>query len=200
MKPPLICIITTQPETNLGKLYEQLLDQVRLSDNEYRQLVEIDLLRQELTKYLKDHDVPAEAEQIYLHFIPFANEEQASLASDQLKQGGNFTAVADEFSMLAGIEEFRSEIGWVPRGIYSELDEVAFELEVGNVTEPLSTAQGYYIIKISERADSRPIENKFREILADSEFAEWLQQERQDSIIEEYINQDKIDWALDQIN
>jgi len=185
------------PDEDIDQLYQEWLDRVRLSDDEYRRIVETGLLGEKLSEYFKEHEVPEEAEHVHLHFIPLDSEEKAFEVSARLKNGEDFAALAEEFSIFEEIKEARGDIGWVPRGVYPELDEVAFELGAGNVSEPIPTAQGYYIVKVSETAESRPVEDAYLEILADRQFEKWLQKEREASIIKEYLDQDKINWAVD---
>jgi len=189
----------TLSQSDLDKLYDQRLDRARLSDQEYRRIVETSLLGQKLREYLKQQEVPEEAEHVHLHFIPLDSEEKAFEVSDRLKNGEDFAALAEEFSTVDEIKEAKGDIGWVPRGVYPELDEVAFGLGAGNVSEPIQAYQGYYIVKVSEPAESRPVEDEYRDIFADLEFEKWLQERREASIIEEYLDQDKINWAVDHI-
>jgi hypothetical protein len=189
----------TQPEVDLDKLYNQWLDTIQLSDEEYSQLVETDLLEKRITEYLREHNVPTEAEQVHLNIIPLGNETIAFEVSDRLKAGGNFTELAVEYSIVEELRESGGDVGWVPRGIYPELDDVAFALEIGNVTEPILIGQGYYIVRVSEKADSMDIPEEFQVTLADGEFQKWLQEQREAGIIEEFLDQDKINWAIEQL-
>ena len=179
----------TQPEIDLEQYYKQVKDQTGLSETEYRKIVETELLIPEIREYLKEQRVPSEAKQIRLFALERPSEEEALEASVEL-QKGNATLEAE---LAAG------DLGWVPEGIYLQFDEVAFGLSAGNVSEPILTDQGYYIIKVSEIDESRPVEDAYHEILADREFENWFQEERDASIIEEYLNQDKITWAVNHI-
>lgn len=190
----------TQPEADLDKLYNQWLDTIQLSDEEYRQLVETDLLETRITEYLRELNVPTEAEQVHLNIILLGNETIASEVSEKLKAGGNFTELAVEYSLVEELRESGGDVGWVPRGIYPELDDVAFALEVGNVTEPILTGQGYYIVRVSEKAESMNVPEEFQVFLADGEFQKWLQEQREAGIIEEFLDNDKINWAIEQLS
>jgi len=71
--------------------------------------------------------------------------------------------------------------------------------KIGNVTEPISTASGYYIIRVTEKSDNMSIPEEFSDILVNGEFENWLQEQRDASIIEDFLDQDKINWAIDHI-
>ena len=180
----------TQPEIDLDQHYKQVRKQTGLSVAQYREIRETELLMAKIREYLKDENVPEEARHIHPFILERPSEEEALEALVEL-QKGNATL---EEELAAG------DLGWVPEGIYPpEFDEVAFGLGAGNVSEPISTDQGYYIIKVSETAESRPVEDTHQEILADVEFEKWLQEETEASIIEEYLDQDKITWAINHI-
>jgi len=179
----------TQPEIDLDQHYEQVKERTGLSVAQYREIVETELLIPEIREYLKEQKVPEEAKHVRLLTLERPSEEEALEALVGL-QGGNATL---EEELAAG------DLGWVPQGIYPEFDEVAFGLGAGNMSEPISTDQGYYIVKVSETAESRPVEDAYQEILADREFEKWLQEERETSIIKEYLDPGKINWAVDHI-
>jgi len=179
----------TQPEIDLDQHYKQVREQTGLSVAEYREIRETELLSAKIREYLKDEKVPEEAKHIHPFILERPSEEEALEALVEL-QKGNATL---EEELAAG------DLGWVPEGIYPEFDEVAFGLAVGNVSEPIPTDQGYYIIKVSETDESRPVEDATREILAYREFEKWLEEEREASIIETDLDPDKTTWAVNHV-
>ncbi len=186
----------TGAEMEIGELYYQTLEQFRLSDTEYRQILETSLLVPELVEYFEEENVPETAEHVYLHFIPLDTEEQAAEVSDRLKNGEDFAALAAEFAVVDEVREAGGNMGWVPRGIFTELDEVAFGLEIGNVSDPISTSGGYYIVKVTDFEESREVEDAYKSEMSKRDFESWMQEQLETSVVE-YIDQGKIDWALD---
>jgi len=184
---------TTQPEIDLDQHYKQVREQTGLSVAEYRQIVETELLFPRITGYLRDQKVPEEAKHIHLFTLERPSEEAALVALQGLQEGN---ATLEE-ELAAG------DLGWVPEGIYPEFDEVAFGLEAGNVTGPVSTLRDdklvYALVGVSEIAESMTLHDEYRETLAASEFEKWLEEERNASTIGWYLDQDKIRWALDHI-
>ena len=61
-----------------------------------------------------------------------------------------------EFSTDETIKQTGGDVGWVPRGIFTELDETAFSLEIGNVSY-VSTGAGFYVLKVTEKEEDREI-------------------------------------------
>jgi len=189
-----------QPEMAFDDTYEQWLDLIKLADEEYRQIVETSLLRQKIAERLKESEVPKEGEQVLLHAIVVGSEGEALEVVTRIEGGDDFADLATELSLGEGSKENGGNQGWVPRGIsYPELDEVAFALEVEVVSDPILVGQSYYVIKVSEKAQNRTIDDEHRNILLSVEFEKWLVAEREASTIEEYLDQDKIDWAVNKI-
>ncbi|MEE8372621.1 MAG: peptidylprolyl isomerase, partial [Dehalococcoidia bacterium] len=174
--------------TQRGETYQRWLQYVDLSETEYRRIIEADLLREELLEYFKEQEVPPETEQVHLLTIARDTEEEAHAALRQLLNGNATTAQ----------ELLEGDRGWVPRGLYPEFDGYAFDLGVGNTSQPIQTIGGYNIIKVSEIDESRTIDDQHRDILGPRAFGEWLTQARLDGVVG-YLNDDMIDWAIDQI-
>jgi parvulin-like peptidyl-prolyl isomerase len=185
---------------DVESLYEDWLERIRLSEEEYERLVEADLLRGNITDHLRITEVPEETEQVHLHIIFVDDETSASLVSELLRDGGNFTDLAEEFSTIDELKDAKGDAGWVPRGIYPDLDNVIFSIEIGNVTEPIPATQGgYYIVKVTEKEDNVSVPEDYKDILAARAFEDWILDQRAASIIEEYLNRDDVLWAIDQI-
>jgi foldase protein PrsA len=189
----------TLPQTDLGKMYQQWLDQARLSDSEYRQVVEATLLTQKLKEQLKQN-VPTEAKQVYLYVIKVDNEGNATEVEKRLQNGEDFATLAAEVSTDETTRQYGGNLGWMPQGILiSELDQAAFSLGAGNVSEPIVTSKGYYIIKVSEIAENLPIDDQYQEILASNAFTNWFTEQRNIVEIREYLSQAKATWAMNHI-
>ncbi len=73
---------------------------------------------------------------------------QARALYEQLKQGANFPEMARQFSHAATAAT-GGDIGWVREGLLDpEIDRVLKKLNVGQVSAPIRTVQGYYIMLI----------------------------------------------------
>jgi len=190
---------STLSEDEIDKLYQQWLDRVRLSDSEYRRVVEATMLREKLAEYFKGQ-VPTEAEQVHLHAIMVDTTEKASEVRDRLLNGEDFATLAQELSLDEETKPYGGDLGWVPRGIlFPEIDDVAFNIEIGNVSEPITTTKGYYVVEVSEKAENMTVDDNHRTILTNNKFIDWVQEQRDASVIAEYLDQDKINWAVDRI-
>ena len=189
----------TLPQTDLGKMYQQWLNYVQLSDGEYRHLVEATVLTQKLNDLFKQN-APTVGKQVHVYAIVVDNEGNATEVENKLKNGGNFTTLAAEYSTDNTTKENGGEVGWFPQGILiSELDQAAFSLPIGNVSEPIVTTNGYYIIKVTEIDENRPIDDQNREALAYKAFSDWFTAQMNSTKITSYLDQSKATWAMDHI-
>ncbi len=188
----------TVPESELDKRYKQRLDIIEFSDSEYRDFVETVLLSQVIREYLKENVVPKETEQVHLHLIVLDDEETAGNVTNLLNEGREFGNVSAEYSVLEDIREEEGDMGWVPRGVYPELDDIIFELGAGNITGPVQSGDGYFFAMVSEEEESMPVPESYMDTLAINEFEKWLQEQEASGIIETYLDEDKISWAVEQ--
>ncbi len=186
------------PAAEIGESYQRWLEQIRLSDAEYRRVVETALLGDRLKDYFAQEEVPDEVEHVHLHLIPLDTEAAANEVLDRLRGGEDFAVLANQFSVIDDIGEANGDVGWVPRGIFPEMDDVAFNLGIGNVSDLVATSQGYYILKVTGYAESMPVVDEYRTELGRSKFESWLR-EQMETNVEEYLDQSAAQWALDHI-
>jgi foldase protein PrsA len=190
----------TLSQTDLDKIYQQWLKQVRLSNSEYRQVIEATLLTQKLKEQLRQN-VPTAAKHVHVYAIKVDNEGNATEIENRLQNGEDFATLAAEFSTDEATNQYGGEIGWVSQGILiPELDQAAFSLAAGNISEPILASNGYYyIVKAAEIEDNRPIDDQSREMLATTAFNNWFKEQKNIVEIREYLDETKITWALNHI-
>ncbi|MDY6892633.1 MAG: SurA N-terminal domain-containing protein [Chloroflexota bacterium] len=184
----------TQPSIDVDAVYAQWLEQVQLSDDEYRQLIETDLLRDKIKeRFLQE--VPETAKHVLLRIIILEDEIEAYDALSRLEtyHDGNFTALAE------GIDETPLVLGWLPEGITPAYDDFAFNSEVGNVSAPIAGYGGYTIAEVSEIDEARTIQQHHREPLGTAAYFGWFEEVQETSIIEEYLDLDKLNWVISRI-
>lgn len=147
--------------------------------------------------------VPQSAEQVHVQAILVATEEEVQVVMGNLSEGEDFASLAEQYG--------DGDLGWLPRGIMSqEFDEFAFSSNIGNVSEPFSTNDGYYIVKVLDK-EERALDEEVQKQLATSELSIWLAQERENKVERnpkydrenpQYMKnlEDLYEWALDQIS
>jgi parvulin-like peptidyl-prolyl isomerase len=179
--------------------YRAFLKRAKTTDARYRRLIEWTLLAGKLQEYLAK-EVKSTAPQVHLLAILVNSQQEAQTVLDRLKKGEDFAQVAREVSQDAASKENGGDIGWVPRGLLErELEEAAFSLSQGQVSRPISTKEGYYILKVLEKADSREIEPAILERIKAGALDRWLERAETQHRVERYITSDKLNWAEAQL-
>ncbi|MDJ0928430.1 MAG: peptidyl-prolyl cis-trans isomerase [Gammaproteobacteria bacterium] len=76
---------------------------------------------------------------------------QAADLYAQLAGGADFAALAQEFSADTGSAADGGDLGWAGRGVFvTAFEDALFELEPGEVSEPVRSEFGYHIIELLE--------------------------------------------------
>lgn len=112
-------------------------------------------------------------------------ENKARWILDKIKQGGNFEALARQYS--EDPSAFKGgDLGFFARGdMIKEFEDVAFALKIGEVSNAVRTPIGFHIIKLTEKKSSQLI--PFQEVA--SQVKALLKQERSNSLFEDYVNE-----------
>ncbi|MDD5263395.1 MAG: peptidylprolyl isomerase [Candidatus Bipolaricaulis sp.] len=97
-----------------------------------------------------------QAEQVQASHILVDTLETANSVRAKLEAGGDFAALAKEYSLDAGTRDKGGDLGWFGRGqMVKEFEEAAFSLKKGELSQPVKTAYGYHIIRITDRKEAR---------------------------------------------
>lgn len=124
--------------------------------------------------------VPETAEQIHLQQILLYNEDKARSFLLQLNGGSDF----DELALIAD-PVTRGDLGWVPRGylLNKEIEDVAFNLEVGEHSDVIATDVGFHILRILARDPARPLSPDALLTLQALALKNWVAEQRQSAVI-----------------
>jgi len=169
----------TISEKEFKEWYRQRLNESRLADSEFRELMRANLFGQRLHGYLAER-VPTVAEQVYLYMIVVKNLEEAKKAKERLDTGEDFRTLAREVSSDETLKQKGGEVGWFPRGALAPtLSQVAFDdLDIGEASEPLFLDdQNAVVIMISEKVAAREIEEDSLKALKSRVLDDWLRGE-----------------------
>ncbi len=146
----------------------------------------------------KNEEKGIKARAILLGSKQEADEVKAELDDE------NFAELADKYSQYKG-EEDGGELGWLKQeDIHSAaFDKVAFNLDLNVVSEPVQdkavqTKGGYWIVKVLGQGEHE-ISEEVKEKVASNDFAEWFQVQRENSVINNYLDEEKIAWAVDEV-
>ena len=131
----------------------------RYSYDDYRGIVEINLLRERLNNALAK-DVTGTEEQIHARHILVKTFEEAQAIEQRLQAGEDFGALAAELSNEPGAAESEGDLGWAPRGQFvTEFENAVWALtDPLQISEPVTTTFGVHIIQLLEKDANRPLE------------------------------------------
>ncbi|HEY3476311.1 MAG TPA: peptidylprolyl isomerase [Anaerolineales bacterium] len=159
--------------------------QFGISEQTIRTIFENTLLRQKVMAEVTQ-DVPRTEEQVWARHILVGTEAEANAALDLINQGTDFATVAQRYSEDTGSGANGGDLGWFGRGaMVPEFEQVAFNLEVGEISEPVQSSFGYHIIQVLGHNDV-PLDNTQYEQKKETEFSNWLAVERGQAEITTY--------------
>jgi len=96
-------------------------------------------------------------EEYHLHHILVDNQQLAQDIIAKLKAGGDFDALAKQYSKDPGSAEHGGDLSWSdPKAYVPEFSAAAMKLKKGEITDaPVQTKFGWHIIRLD---DTRPIQ------------------------------------------
>lgn len=132
------------------------------------------------------------------------SEAEAQRVKAELAAGGNFSALAANYSQHESKVK-GGKIDGLKRGAMNStaFDKVAFNLTPNTVSDPVKdiwaqTTGGYWIVQVIDR-NTGALEEQVRERLRDKRVNDWLEQWQKSGTIENRLDEDRIAWAIDEV-
>ena len=148
--------------------YRAALEREKVTEDQVRARIEKELLAQaaytrnvtekakisdaDLKEYYEKNTAKfKEPESVKLSIISTKDENKAKDILAKIKQGDNFSELAynlseDSYRVKSG------DIGYIHKGrMLPEIDEVAFKLKVGEVSDIIKAQDNYFIVKVEDR-------------------------------------------------
>ncbi len=80
--------------------------------------------------------------------ILVAKQSESLAILERLKKGEKFGKLAKELSIDSGSGKKDGNLGYFTKGMMVKpFEEVAFKLQIGEISEPIKTEFGYHVIK-----------------------------------------------------
>jgi peptidyl-prolyl cis-trans isomerase D len=181
---------TSTPYTEEGfkTQYNKMLESYKkynISEKTVRSVYEAQLLRQKLTDEITK-DTPRTEEQVWARHILVETEAEAQAIYKELQAGADFAQVAKEKSKDTGSGSNGGDLGWFGKGqMVPEFETAAFSLKIGEISQPVKSQFGYHIIQVLGHED-RPLTNDQYEQKKQTEFNDWLTNQRKNANIKTY--------------
>lgn len=178
---------------------QRLADELKangLTEQQYKDMARATVLRKKVTDQLQT-ELPATLPAVHYRQIVVADQATADSLKTQIEAGGDFAALAAANSTDTGTKDNGGDRGWIPKGYLSDqLDSLLFSLDVNQVvTYPGSNSVA--IFQVTEKADSRPIDDDKKPTLASQSYQKWLTDKKSATTINNEVdittgNTDKI--------
>ena len=174
----------TISESEFKEWYRQLINEIDLSDSEYREMIATSLLTARFHVYLAER-VPTVAEQVYLYSVVLS-EDEVSKIWEKEDAGEDIEELISEIWQDRQSAEEVEDIGWIPHGILPYgFNDIAFSLVIGDISEPVAYVDFtsseydtyYYLLMVSEKAEAREIDEEPLQALQSQVLDDWLSAE-----------------------
>lgn len=201
-----------QIEREYHERYRQFLNQAQVSEGEHRDLVRKSILREKYRQFVGDQ-VPAFAEQVYLHRIGMGVNDEIDVMQTKLADSigdnkspehirGVIRAIAREFSSDPDTYQSAGDLGWTSLGIHEDYEDKFWNLEPGTISKPtpnVENPQSVFFFLVSERDGNREVSRRNRETLKTRALQIWVNQERQNHDVYATFNSDIYAWFIQQL-
>ncbi|MGG4264219.1 peptidylprolyl isomerase [Peribacillus simplex] len=134
----------------------------------------------EISTYFEDNkDTFAKPEQVEASHILVEDEKTAKKVAKEIAEGGDFAKLAAEYSTDTQTAKNGGSLGYFGKGdMVDEFEDVAFNLDIGKVSDPVKSDYGYHIIKVTGKKEAKKAnleDNK--EVIKETLLSERLQEE-----------------------
>ena len=197
--------------------YQIFLARTDLADADFRVIVQEQIALQQLGLML-GRTIPETTEQVEVEWIRTEIEGRidvgavrARLGTEKTGGGEDFIKVAGEVGVPAGFADRTGYVGWVPEGAFPELDGALFgdeerdipPLEVGEISGPIFTQDGIYIVRLLTGPTDREFSNQMRNKLNIELVTKWQTNEQIRGANEGWLrmnfNSKWYAWVADQV-
>jgi parvulin-like peptidyl-prolyl isomerase len=146
-----------------------------LSESDIRWIIKMQLLRQKVYDAVTA-DVSREQDQVWARQIVVSDQAQAQSIYERLANGENFETVATEVYSGTGTTS-PIDMGWFGTGnLDSNAEQVVFNMQIGQISEPIQTANGWEIYQVLGHEVRTLTDSEFQQLKL-TEFQNWLDQQ-----------------------
>lgn len=169
--------------------FDEWLQAVGMDRDDYKEMLRQSMLSQRVMEAVTSN-VGAEAEQVHARHIVVESEESAREILAMLQQGADFATLAREYSIDQATKENGGDLGWFPRQLVApELENAAFALQPGQVSDIVRLGEEFHIIQVVEREAARPLAPEVQLDLRLAVFEQWLAELRASAAIVRFVGE-----------
>lgn len=170
-------------QQNYQSYIDYLNSELDMSEADLRKIYESELYREKIFD-AETADLDKEQEQVWARHILVEAQSTAEDLYNQLQNGEDFATLAAEYSTDTANAQNGGDLGWFGIGrLDPEFEKVAFNLNIGQISEPFETSSGWHIVQVLGH-EIRPLSAADYQQLQQNEFNNWLETQRNEADIE----------------
>ncbi len=156
--------------------FRQHLADQGMSEEEFRESLRREMIASRMLDKVAQ-SVPTHGPEVRARHILVATQEEAEQILQQLNAGADFAALAQQYSLDESTKDRGGDLGFFPRGTLTlpEVEEVAFSLQPGQISDVIQSPWGYHIVQVVDRKDDAEYDPVSLRILRDKTIQSWLQ-------------------------
>ncbi|WP_141994153.1 peptidylprolyl isomerase [Bacillus sp. B4EP4a] len=134
----------------------------------------------EISTYFEDNkETFDQAEQVEASHILVEDEKTAKKVAKEIAEGGDFAKLAAEYSTDTQTADNGGSLGYFGKGdMVGEFEDVAFDLDINKVSDPVKTDYGYHIIKVTGKKEAKKANlEDSKDVIKETLLSEKLQEE-----------------------
>ncbi|MFP4394654.1 MAG: peptidylprolyl isomerase [Anaerolineales bacterium] len=169
--------ITSLKEEIGDTAFQQWLEQEGLTEAQMREMLRREMIATKMANQVAT-EIPTRSDHIHARHIVVATPEEAQQVLAQVQAGADFAKLAQSHSQDGSTRDNGGDLGYFPRGVLTSLkvEEAAFQLQPGQVSEIISSSLGYHIIQVIDRTPDQEISPENMRLIQDRAVRQWLDQ------------------------
>lgn len=149
----------------MGENFEATLESQGQTTESFKKYIRLNLLQEKALLdgvEVTNEEIQAQYDrlktELHARHILVADEATALEVKEKLEAGGDFSALAKEYSTEPAAQESGGDLGWFGASqMVAEFTDAAYSLEVNKISDPVQTEYGFHIIQVME---TREVEMK----------------------------------------
>ncbi|MFP4322012.1 MAG: peptidylprolyl isomerase [Anaerolineales bacterium] len=172
-----------------GVTVEEFFQNQGITPDAYEATIRETLLNEAVIRAITA-DVPTTTVQVRARHILVEDLATAQQVLEQLNSGGDFVALAAEYSLDPSTRDAGGDLGLISPGdlLQAEVENAIFALPANaRAPEPVQSVLGYHIIETIERVEGQPLDNARLAERRQQAWLDWLTQQRATAEIIRYV-------------
>jgi len=170
-------------DTLYERVEENFLKPSGLSEQDFRTMVETNLLREQLLAEIGAEDIPQTSDQVDPILFAVGNEEIGLALRERIELGEDPATLVEELNNDDDAQTAGYELSWIPANYLNaqlgpEIGQVAFNTPVGQASEPTLGNNGQYYVIYIKGHEERPIDEVTLQQMREDKYASWLETQK----------------------